>query len=399
MAVQFTGNDWHASPHYILSEGRACTPAWSPFGSGVSATGIGFNGERQDPFNQVTHLGNGYRAYSPILRRFTCPDNASPFGVGGINPYAYCEGDPVNATDPSGHGIITWLIRKAIRLGVRAGMKAAQAESLSTTVTSTDAIEAGLEAATSTATGRAQKALASKNPQMSAKLGWASMATGVLCAVDQIDRLTSRISKNIRGVSEKLARTSKVAVAAEEGATFDSVGRSRNTALQHAATGESGEIHYRYSESGSGAQLASPAPGVASSSGGSPSIARRQALAELVEQHDLQGSVYVNAVGRVNHVLQRADVGLSERAFSSISRNIATVMNGSRTEAAASLRESRVFFRDTLTALRHGHFADAATTAAGSVVNLVGSTLYLSHYDRTRMPRLQRALYDAFDLG
>ena len=37
----------------------------------------------------MTHLGNGYRAYSPALRRFTCPDSESPFGGGGINPYVY----------------------------------------------------------------------------------------------------------------------------------------------------------------------------------------------------------------------------------------------------------------------------------------------------------------------
>ena len=66
---------------------------------------LGFNGERIDPVLGGYHLGNGYRLYSPGLRRFTSPDSMSPFGQGGINPYAYCEGDPINNTDPTGHSI------------------------------------------------------------------------------------------------------------------------------------------------------------------------------------------------------------------------------------------------------------------------------------------------------
>jgi len=44
---------------------------------------LGFNGERIDPVLGGYHLGNGYRLYSPSLRRFTSPDSMSPFGVGG----------------------------------------------------------------------------------------------------------------------------------------------------------------------------------------------------------------------------------------------------------------------------------------------------------------------------
>lgn len=62
-----------------------------------------FNGERPDPISGYTNLGNGYRAFSPYLKRFSRPDDWSPFGKGGVNPYAYCIGDPINRSDPSGH--------------------------------------------------------------------------------------------------------------------------------------------------------------------------------------------------------------------------------------------------------------------------------------------------------
>ncbi|MGP5107872.1 RHS repeat-associated core domain-containing protein, partial [Pseudomonas helleri] len=64
---------------------------------------LGFNGERDDKTTGHYLLGNGYRAFNPVLMRFNSPDSWSPFGDGGINAYAYCAGDPVNRTDPTGH--------------------------------------------------------------------------------------------------------------------------------------------------------------------------------------------------------------------------------------------------------------------------------------------------------
>jgi len=63
----------------------------------------GFNGEQPDPVTGHYLLGNGYRAFNPVLMRFNSPDSLSPFGAGGLNAYAYCVGDPVNRVDPSGH--------------------------------------------------------------------------------------------------------------------------------------------------------------------------------------------------------------------------------------------------------------------------------------------------------
>lgn len=62
-------------------------------------------------------LGNGYRAYNPRLRRFHSPDSVSPFDEGGLNAYAYCESDPVNRSDPTGHeGEEYWLGAAALAL-------------------------------------------------------------------------------------------------------------------------------------------------------------------------------------------------------------------------------------------------------------------------------------------
>ncbi|CAM3689304.1 YD repeat protein [Pseudomonas reidholzensis] len=66
---------------------------------------VGFKGERLDPITTHYLLGRGYRAYNPVLMRFNSPDGDSPFDKGGLNTYAFVLGDPVNFSDPSGHGI------------------------------------------------------------------------------------------------------------------------------------------------------------------------------------------------------------------------------------------------------------------------------------------------------
>jgi RHS repeat-associated protein len=81
--------------------------AYSPYGHREAVARLpglpGFNGEQPDWVTGHYLLGNGYRAYNPTLMRFNSPDSLSPFGEGGLNGYAYCVGDPVNRSDPTGH--------------------------------------------------------------------------------------------------------------------------------------------------------------------------------------------------------------------------------------------------------------------------------------------------------
>ncbi|AUH51786.1 hypothetical protein CXB49_13630 [Chromobacterium sp. ATCC 53434] len=147
---------------------------------------LGFNGERPDPVHHAAHLGNGYRAYSPALMRFHCPDDLSPFGAGGVNPYAYCAGDPVNRADPSGH--LSWMAWTAIGLGVAGLALAAVTKGASIIVSgglisalqsaSAASIAMSTLAVVSDVTAIACGATEESNPQASAILGWVSLATG-----------------------------------------------------------------------------------------------------------------------------------------------------------------------------------------------------------------------------
>ncbi|WHN66491.1 RHS repeat-associated core domain-containing protein [Cysteiniphilum sp. QT6929] len=64
---------------------------------------IGYNGIRTDYVTKYQYLGNGYRAYNPVLKRFMQYDSMSPFDKGGINGYSYALNNPIMYKDPSGH--------------------------------------------------------------------------------------------------------------------------------------------------------------------------------------------------------------------------------------------------------------------------------------------------------
>ncbi|MFJ3367677.1 RHS repeat-associated core domain-containing protein [Pseudomonas sp. NPDC086251] len=91
----------------VIAAARRNPLAYTPYGHRNPQNGLlsllSFNGERPDPVTGCYLLGNGYRAFNPVLMRFNSPDSWSPFGEGGLNAYAYCVGDPVNETDMNGH--------------------------------------------------------------------------------------------------------------------------------------------------------------------------------------------------------------------------------------------------------------------------------------------------------
>lgn len=167
------------------------TPAYTAHGATVATTEhvpFGFTGERREPLTGW-YVPGGHRPYDPVLMCFLAPDSDSPFGRGGLNPYAYCAGDPINRVDPDGHSWVNYAIAgigialSAIALipGLQAALPAAGALFSSTAALSSAQI-ATLAAATldivSLATGVASLAL-----EVS---GHESAATGILGAMSLV---------------------------------------------------------------------------------------------------------------------------------------------------------------------------------------------------------------------
>lgn len=100
--------------------------AYSAYGhqSRAPAFRTGFNGQPREALGWY-HLGNGHRVYNPVLMRFHSADHFSPFGEGGMNPYAYCVGDPINHSDPTGR-FFEWLGKNPLHsLGLNSALLAA----------------------------------------------------------------------------------------------------------------------------------------------------------------------------------------------------------------------------------------------------------------------------------
>jgi RHS repeat-associated protein len=117
LETRLLATDQQRSVLNVLDATRLNSLAYSPYGHRPVENGLlsllCFNGERPDPVTGCYLLGNGYRAFNPVLMRFNSPDSWSPFGEGGLNAYVYCVGEPVNQVDKNGH--VPKFIKPALR--------------------------------------------------------------------------------------------------------------------------------------------------------------------------------------------------------------------------------------------------------------------------------------------
>lgn len=207
---------------------RRYTPHGAEYGEAAGHGQFGFAGEYREPLTGW-YIPAGYRPYDPLLMIFLAPDSDSPFGGGGLNPYAYCAADPINRIDPDGHSWLTWLtIGLGIVLGVAAtvatmgaaapgfvalggamaGNFAAMASvsastyaAMAATTLSAVAVASGTAGSIMEATGKDEKAASA--------LGWISLGADVAGTV--IASAPKLISKGVR-FARSIGRSRKAAV-------------------------------------------------------------------------------------------------------------------------------------------------------------------------------------------
>ncbi len=99
------GTDQKFSVVTVTDDKSTTNTIYGPFGTSAdNTTRTGYNGELKDTKDPDMYpLGNGTRSYFPGIPGFLAQDSFSPFLGGGFNPYMYCNGNPINASDPTGH--------------------------------------------------------------------------------------------------------------------------------------------------------------------------------------------------------------------------------------------------------------------------------------------------------
>ncbi|MBX8532876.1 RHS repeat-associated core domain-containing protein [Pseudomonas cichorii] len=218
LATTLTSTDQPGSVLHAATSGQRTAIAYAPYGHHAPLGDLpGFNGERPDPVTGHYLLGKGYRAYNPVLMRFNSPDSLSPFGEGGVNPYAYCLGDPVNHIDPTGH--LSWQVIVALGLSVvaimtagvtmlpslslKAAFLAANLGYVSAGSFSTMLAASGAVAASTTGLARIILGEVAPDSPFLEPLGWVSLALGITAVGSRIGTVVAASNpKNVAALSQ-----------------------------------------------------------------------------------------------------------------------------------------------------------------------------------------------------
>ncbi|WP_411565073.1 RHS repeat-associated core domain-containing protein [Pseudomonas shirazensis] len=217
-SVRLEADNSVRSRHYTAHGAEPEDPANGPYG---------YAGERREPLTGW-YIPGGYRPYDPIVMGFLSPDSESPFGRGGLNPYAYCGGDPVNRIDPDGHAWWKWLVAgvglvlgavavvasfgtaapavAAIAAGGIGALTASGAAAIGAATLGAISLGTGLASTVLEATGYDQKA--------ASILGWVSLGTGLVGSALEITPKAATFLGRLPGrgsakLQTKMMRSSK----------------------------------------------------------------------------------------------------------------------------------------------------------------------------------------------
>ncbi|WP_146033402.1 ribonuclease domain-containing protein [Stenotrophomonas sp. VV52] len=161
-----------------------------------------YNGELLDNSSGCYLLGAGnHRPYSPTLQYFLAPDPFSPFDEGGLNAYAYCAGDPINRTDPSGH-FWKWIVAglSVVAAVASLGALAVPLVAGSAALTASAVAGLGLSALGAVAEVGALVADATGDEEAGRILGWVGLgisAVGMVAAAPAIAKAGTKLFKGL----------------------------------------------------------------------------------------------------------------------------------------------------------------------------------------------------------
>ncbi|MEX5572078.1 RHS repeat-associated core domain-containing protein [Pseudomonas lijiangensis] len=202
LSTTLIATDQPGSVLHAAASGQRTDIAYTPYGHHAPFGNLpGFNGERPDPVTGHYLLGKGYRAYNPVLMRFNSPDSLSPFGEGGLNPYGYCLGDPINRIDPSGH--LSWQAGLGLglsMLGVIASIASFGAATPLAVAGVTTGIASGLAGIAQNVTERMSPETSSVLGLIGGGLGIASIGFGAVAGFQSVaNRFANRFIHGLSG--------------------------------------------------------------------------------------------------------------------------------------------------------------------------------------------------------